>query len=135
MQQGLGLLLQTKQIKKIAGKTGKYDVYTRSDLLKRYDLTPLQLAQVATVMGCDFCEKTAGVGAKTVIKRVKEGAIKYTDEQIAAQKKFMDHTPVKYTYIDSTCTNDSLDELTTWLVTVQGFALAGVEKKLKPFRV
>lgn len=122
-----------KQVKKIAGKSGKYSMYDLNDVLKRYDITETQLAQVASVMGCDFCAKTPGVGAKTVIKKVKEGAIKYTDDQLAAQAKFLDRSSVEYTFHDPICTKQSLDELTEWLVTEQGFGRENVEKKLKTF--
>ena len=121
------------QIKKIAGKSGKYDVYVLADILKKYEITEQQFAEVASVMGCDFCDKTDGVGAKTVIRKVKEGRIKYTDEQVAAQKKFLDHTPVKYDYFNPTCTKRSLDELRKWLIEVQGFGEDGVDKKLRGF--
>jgi 5'-3' exonuclease len=120
-----------KQIKKIAGKTGKYDVYVLADILQKYEITEQQLAEVASVLGCDFCEKTPGVGAGTVVKKVKAGSITYTDEQKAAQKKFLDHTPVKYDYYDPKCTKKGLDELRDWLVKVQGFNQDRVEKMLK----
>jgi len=123
-----------KQIKKIAGKSGKYDVYVLADILKRYDITYQQYVEIASVLGCDFCEGVKGVGAKTVIRKVKSGEIKYTDEQIAAQKRFLDHTAVRYDYIDPVCTNASLDDLRKWLIEVQGFGADGVDKKLKAFR-
>jgi 5'-3' exonuclease len=123
-----------KQIKKISGKSGKYDIYVLKDILKKHDLTMRQLAEVASVLGCDFCEKTAGVGAGTVIRKVKAGMIKYTDEQLAAQRKFLDRTPVDYgKVIQPDCTKKSLDELKEWLVRVQGFGAIGVDKKLAPF--
>jgi hypothetical protein len=88
---------------------------------------------VSTALGCDFCEKTAGVGAGTVIKRVKEGKIDWTEEQKAAQKKFLDFTPIKYDYVEPECTNKTLDELRDWLVKEQGFRGDRVEKALKSF--
>lgn len=122
-----------KQIKKVAGKSGKYDVYVRADILKRYDLTEHQLAEVASVLGCDFCEKTPGVGAGTVVKKVKAGSITYTEEQVAAQKKLLDRKPVRYEFFNPECTAESLNELKEWLVKVQGFGRDGVDKKLAPF--
>lgn len=123
-----------KQIKKVAGKSGKYDVYVLKDILKRYKLTMREFAEVASVLGCDFCEKTPGVGAVTVIKRVKAGTIKFTEEQIAAQDKFLDRKDVDYGgVIQPECTKKGLDELREWLTRVQGFGEDGVDKKLAPF--
>lgn len=122
-----------KQIKKIAGRSGRYDVYSLADILQRYDITEQQLAEVASVLGCDFCAKTEGVGAKTVIRRVKEGEIEYTAEQRVAQRKFLDRRAVRYEFHDPKCTREGLRELRAWLIDVQGFKADGVDKKLAPF--
>jgi hypothetical protein len=121
-----------KQIKKVPGKAGRYDVYVRADILKGYALTERQLAEVATALGCDFSPKTAGVGAKTVVKKVKAGLIKFTPEQIAAQNKFLDRTPVQYEFISPLCTAEGLDELLEWLVKVQGFSADSMRRVLAP---
>jgi 5'-3' exonuclease len=124
-----------KQVKKIQGKPGKYDVYTLESCLKQHDITYKQFVEVATVLGCDFCTKTPGVGSATVIQKVKSGKIVFTDEQIEAQKRLMDHTAVKYEYFEPKCTNESLNELANWLVKKQGFNSERVAKTLKPFYV
>lgn len=122
-----------------AVKSGTYDVYILEDCMAQYKnkdgkpLTRQQMAQIASVLGCDFCEGTRGVGAKTVVKKVLDGTIQYTKEQIAAQEKFLDDTPIKYEHIEPNCSNESLDELKDWLVKVQGFKLERVIKMLKPF--
>lgn len=124
-----------KQIKKIAGKTGKYDLYVLADCLKQHDITYQQLVEISTVLGCDFCEKTSGIGPGTVVKKIKSHSVEYTAEQKAAQANFMDHRSVVYEYIEPTCTNESLDELKAWLIKIQGFRADRVEKTLNPFYV
>ena len=123
----------TKILKKVPKETGKYDLIELADCLEKHDLTYSQLVEVASVLGCDFCDKTPGVGAATVIKKIKDKKIQFTDKQKAAQDKFLDHTSVKYDYVEPKCTNETLDELCTWLIKVQGFNSERVKKVLKPF--
>lgn len=122
-----------KQYKKVKGKPGIYDVIIAADCLKQHKITYHQLVEVCTVLGCDDADKTPGVGPATAVKRVREGSLTFTAEQKAAQIKFEDRTPVRYEYIENTCTNATLDELSEWLIKMQGFKTDRVEKALKPF--
>lgn len=120
-------------LKKISGKSGRYDVYTLKACMKQHSLTYRQLVQVCVALGCDFADKVEGVGPKTVVNKVKQKLITWTPEQRAAIKKFMNRESVEYETIESECTDESLDELTEWLVTTQGFKRETVEKTLQPF--
>ncbi len=118
--------------KKAGGRSGIYDMYEIDDILKQNDITYEQFVDVCVVLGCDFAPGTRGIGAATVIRKVKAGTVALTEAQEAAKARFMDRTVVKYQYIENKMTTVSLDELTTWLVRVQGFNPERVEKILRP---
>lgn len=119
----------TRLVKKIAGVTGKYHEYVLEDCLKEHNLTQKELIQVATVLGCDFCDKTPGIGPGTVIKKFR--SIEYTDEQKAAQQRFT--TKPVYKYIEPKSSKESISELTEWLVVKQGFKRDRIDKMLSVF--
>lgn len=122
-----------KQYKKIVGESGKYNLYVLEDCLNEHKIEYEDMIKIATVLGCDLCDGTPRVGPKTVVAKVKDNKITYTETQIRAQKIFMDHTPKKYKLLTSECSNVGLDELCDWLVKKQGFKQDRIEKLLKPF--
>lgn len=116
--------------KKIPGQSGKYHKYTLSSCLKQHDLTMKQFIQVGITLGTDFAPKVKGIAAGTVIKKLKDDYIDFTDEQNDAlnlfQKKLTFEPEIKQTKR----TTKSLNKLKEWLVNEQGFSAENVEKKL-----
>lgn len=121
-------------LKKISKKSGKYDLYTLEDILKQEDITFDQLIEVGVCLGSDFADKVPRLGPKTVIKKVKDGNIEYTDKQKEAIEYFKKEVkdipaPVNKHTVMST---KSLDKLKKWLIEEQSFAADRMEKALTP---
>jgi 5'-3' exonuclease len=115
-------------------KPGQYDVYVLDDCLKQYNLTRQQLAEIATILGCDFAPKTDKVGAGTVIAKYRKG-IDLTDEQKKAVDVFMrDISNLEMQKFQPECSLESISKLQDWLVNQQGFKLDRVIKLLDPIR-
>jgi 5'-3' exonuclease len=130
----------TKILKKQRGKPGvkakpgQYDVYNLADCLKQYNLTRRQLAEVATILGCDFAPKTEKVGAGTVIAKYRKG-IELTDDQKKAVEVFMRDIPeAEIQSFKPDCSLESISKLQDWLVNQQGFKSDRVIKLLDPIR-
>lgn len=123
----------TAILKKIPKKSGKYDLYCLDDILKQKDITMDQLIEVGICLKCDFADKVVSVGPKTVIKKVKSGTIKYSDEQKTAIEYFKKDCAIPDPdNKGSTMTKKSLDTLKKWLTEEQSFATDRMEKALKP---
>jgi 5'-3' exonuclease len=69
-------------------KGGKLTLYSLDNILKKHEITLEQLIKAGVALGCDFAPKTPRVGVKTVIKKIKENKIEFTDEQKEAIKIF-----------------------------------------------
>lgn len=123
-------------IKKIPKQTGKYEKWDLQECLDEHKLTRNQFIEVGVALKCDFAPKVAGVGPKTVVKKVQSGTIAWTDAQkraieIFKQQPMKDHIPV---FTTNKCTTESLQELKNWLVKEQQFGEAGVDKQLAEFQ-
>jgi len=78
----------------------KYLQYVYKDIVDENDINHTQLVKVAMVLGCDFYKDNArpkstrlfhGIGAKTVIKRVKSPNMdeKFEDPEVKAAMKYV----------------------------------------------
>ena len=120
--------------KKISKQSGKYAVYTLEACLAEYKLTMKQFIQVAVALGTDFAPKVPRVGPKTVLKKVLAGTIEWTAEQNAAVDMFLASPAkmagIKYEVKKPKRTVESIAKLRAWLVDVQNFGAARLDKQL-----
>jgi flap endonuclease-1 len=111
------------------GKKPVYELYNLENLLIDFDLTQEQLIQIGVVLGCDFAEKTKGIGVKTVLRKAPD--VKLTPQQEIAKK-----------YFASSCAYDpdmvrredpNIPGLIEWLVKEKNFNEARISAMLKVF--
>jgi hypothetical protein len=80
------------------------------------------IRKISVILGTDVCDKTAGIGSKTVIKKYRN--IKLTKKQEQAIEFFETH-PTTPLYINNEnkqpFININLDELLLWLVNIKKF--------------
>jgi flap endonuclease-1 len=78
-----GNLLRPYQKPSSTGKSKRlvYQIYELHDILQETSLTYKQFLTLCVALGTDFNPKTAGVGEKTAIKKVKDDMIDLTDLQ------------------------------------------------------
>lgn len=120
-------------LKKIPKKTGKYDLYQLEEIIKSNDITLDQLIEIGVALGSDFAEKSDRIGPKTVIKKVKEKSIVFSDKQKIAIEYFKKEVNIpKPINTKSTMTKESLEILKKWLIDDQSFAKDRMESLLQP---
>ena len=125
----------TQMLKPIFRKGGKYEIFTREDCLKQHGLTQFEFVQTAIAMGTDFAPKVPRVGAKTVIKKIKEKKINWTEEQAEAMGVFIEKPLTKFDIPKKDkfkMTTTSVKKLIEWLVVKQGFKRDRLEKQMEP---
>jgi flap endonuclease-1 len=90
-----GNLLRPYQKPSATGKSKRtvYQIYELSDILQETGLTYEQFLTMSVAMGTDFCDKTAMVGPKTVISRVKDDRIIKSPEQQKVVDYFKSQPP------------------------------------------
>lgn len=109
-------------------KGSKYEEYTLKKVLKDAELTREQFVTCGVVLGCDFAEKTKGIGVKTVLKKGPD--VELTDEQLAAKEYFLSECPFDKKMIHRG--KKDLDKVVEWLVS-KNFSKERVEKLLVRF--
>jgi len=118
-----------RKARKKGSRKGTYEEYRLDDILDEYKLTKEQLVHLGVVLGCDFAQKTRGIGVKTIFKRGLD--VKLTEEQEIAKKYFLSKCPFKENMIVKLDPNKT--ELINWLVNDKCFNRARVEKILSDF--
>lgn len=104
---------------KDGNKTKKmYYVYELENLLQTHGLNKKQLAQAAIALGCDFVEKVKGVGPASVINKVLNKNIVFTEHQKEIITIFL--TPVVIPKIYKSETRD-IPGLIDWFVNAMQF--------------
>lgn len=102
----------------------KLVLYTREDLKKTTGLKDNQIVLLGLCLGTDFCDKTKGLGIKTVVKKCLN--VELTEEQKKAKTHFETiitwDKPVKY--------NSNYKELSNWLINKWDFSEDRVKKML-----
>jgi hypothetical protein len=99
------------------------------------------LIKAGVILGCDFAEKTAGVGPKTVIKKLPN--IKLSDRQIEAFNYFK--KPICKDALSAIALNcggdnpfgnpEKVRELFNWLNRVKGFNAGRLESRFRNAKV
>lgn len=119
----------TRRIKKKGSKKYTYEEYVLDDVMVDYELTREQLVHLGLVLGCDFADKTKGIGVGTILK--KGLGVKLTEEQQKAKEYFMSKCPYKTNQINKK--NIDKESLITWLIDKKNFNKDRVEKLLSVF--
>ena len=101
-------------------------VKEKNDDLAKYDID--LLIKCALIMGTDFCEKTPGIGPKTVFKKIEY--IDLTPEQEKAFIEFKKE-PDMSKVLKSTESASNKEDLINWLVNERQFDKARITKKLE----
>jgi 5'-3' exonuclease len=115
-------------MKKRVGETGKYDLYRLDIILEKTGLTREQFVRACVALGCDYDPGIRGVGPKTVVQKIKNEELKFTENQEAIISKFMimpTFTPVISRPIR---TPESIAKLRQWLIEEQGFGAERLDK-------
>lgn len=63
-----------------------FEEHVLSNILEKYNLTHEELIHLGVVMGCDFADKTKGIGQKTILTKGLQ--VELTEEQIIAKEYF-----------------------------------------------
>lgn len=118
-------------------KGGKYTKHTLTNILNKHGISMEQLIKVGVALGCDFAEKSKGIGVKTVIKKLKDDKVKFSNEQLEAIELFKQ--PVKNHHSDNSKELSKLDlqkglkSVYEWLVTDLEFNTNRVYKILQKY--
>lgn len=117
--------------------------YTLDSILSKYDIDMDIMRKIAVVMGCDHCEKTKGVGVKTIFKKIQN--IKLTEAQNAAVDVFTqiyDINKLNWHNVENDDnTNDQnvkkerLENLSEWLVEIRSFNKTRVSNQLAKLKI
>jgi len=78
-----GNLIRPYQKPSSTGKSKRlvYQVYELADILSELDMNYDKFLEVCVAMGTDFCDKTPGIGIKTVLDKVRAGKITLNSQQ------------------------------------------------------
>lgn len=106
-------------IKKIIKQSGKYELYSRNDILKTLDINEKELIEVAVALGTDFNFKNKLKGAgKRVVKMIKNNP-DWNEGQLNAIDIFKRADRVELPKIITP--KSDIEGLKKWLVESQGF--------------
>jgi 5'-3' exonuclease len=121
----------TKMYKKIPKQTGKYSEYELSTILEDNKIDMETFIQTGIALGTDFASKVPRVGPKTVLKKINDNKIQWSDEQKQAMDVFTKNIDreIPHEIIHKERTSESIDKLLNWLVDVQSFNRETLEKK------
>lgn len=109
----------TKLVRNVKIKTKKVlQVFELHNMLKDNKLTQDDLRTIGVIMGCDHCNKTRGIGPKTILKKFKD--VELTDEQKAAKEVFkrtVDVSKIKFNNAREEPISDAakMNKLLDWL--------------------
>jgi flap endonuclease-1 len=117
-------------------KKKEFYLYENDKILSDYELTMDELLDVCVIMGTDFCNKTPGIGPKTVLRKFRTTEL--TDEQKNAKKLFKKHTDLtKLKWQSDPLEGDEpfdnpikIKSLLEWLVLKKGFNRDRVKKQM-----
>jgi 5'-3' exonuclease len=114
------------------GTVVHYEEYKIQQILGIYNITYFDMVKIGVVLGCDFADKTKGVGIGTVLKKINN--ITLTEEQNIAYNHFISDCPFEK---EDICKTETLDVngLITWLVECKNFNEGRIKKMLIPFTV
>jgi flap endonuclease-1 len=78
-----GNLIRPYQKPSSTGKSKRlvYQIFELEDILSETELTYDKFLELCVAMGTDFCDKTAGVGAKTAIDKIKSDRLDLNPQQ------------------------------------------------------
>lgn len=117
-----------RKVKK--GTKIKYEEYRMQTILNETKLEHSDLVKAGVLMGNDFNEKTKGIGARTVLKKLN--STKLTKEQEIAYTYFMTKCPFDIKDIHRADKID-LQSLIKWMVNEKNFNEKRVLLAIKPF--
>lgn len=113
------------------------NLYELDKILKEKDITFDQFIDVCITMGTDFNEKVKGIGAKTVIKKIKDGKVAFDEKQKNARKIFTRDICPDLEFVNQGVENysdkDKIKKLIHWLIYEKGFSDDKLQKKFKIF--
>ena len=121
----------TKMYKKIPKQTGKYSEYELSKILEDNKIDMETFIQTGIALGTDFAPKVPRVGPKTVLKKIADSKIQWTNEQKHAVSVFTKNIDreIPHEVIHKERTPESIAKLINWLVDIQNFNRETLEKK------
>jgi flap endonuclease-1 len=114
----------------------EFHLYETDQILSDNNLTMDELLDICVIMGTDFCNKTPGIGPKTVLRKFRTTEL--TTEQKNAKKLFKKHsdlTKLKW-HADPLDGPEPFDDpvkinaLLNWLVNDKGFNRDRVKKQI-----
>ena len=118
-------------------KGGKYTLHTLDKILKTHNITLDELIKAGVSLGCDFAEKSKGIGIKTVIKKVKDDKIEYTEEQNKAIQFFKSSINLtgknNSTELGKLVLHQGLERVYKWLIDDMEFNTNRVHKILQKY--
>jgi flap endonuclease-1 len=114
----------------------EFHLYETDKILSDNEITMDELLDICVIMGTDFCNKTPGIGPKTVLRKFRTTEL--TDEQKNAKKLFKKHsdlTKLKWQAdpLDGPEPFDDsikINALLNWLVDDKGFNRDRVKKQM-----
>lgn len=133
------LLFGAKQM--IKNDKQKFYKYNLSQLLKDNKLDQDRLIKIGVILGCDFAEKTPGVGPKTVLK--KYATIEMSERQLEAVEYFKKpicpnalamtewHTTESGPFGDL----EKMQGLFQWMTVAKGFSISRTESRFKAAKI
>lgn len=122
----------SKIIKHRYKDSGKYDVYDREEILKRYDIDQDKLIKIGVALGTDFSAKVPGLGPVRVVKMVSSDAVDWTEAQKEAIAHFKTPFPVnEVPSVQKPFSKAGIGKLRDWLVDEQNFGAAALDKRLQ----
>lgn len=124
-----GAKSMTRCMKKKGSNKKIYQEFTLDNVLTDYDITRECLVHMGVVLGCDFAEKTRGIGVKTVLE--KGPLVDLTDEQTIAKKYFLSKCPWRADMINTSTIDEP--ELVKWLVGDKNFGKDRVLNMMKVY--
>jgi len=128
----------------------KYMIKNDKQKLYKYDLSQLlddakisqdDLIKIGVILGCDFAEKTAGIGPKSVIK--KFSTTELTSKQKDAYEYFKKPIcpnalkQLKWNSIDKSPFEDiqKINELFNWITNIKGFSVPRTQSRFNTAKI
>lgn len=119
----------TRKIKKKGTKKYVYEEYLLGDILNNHHLTMREFIHLGVVLGCDFAEKTKGIGPKTIFKKGPHTIL--TADQQKAFEYFLTPCPYKNDMIQKQ--KKDIPAVVAWLTADKNFNKKRVERLLSVF--
>jgi 5'-3' exonuclease len=115
--------------------------YELSTLLKDANINQNDLVKIGIILGCDFAEKTSGIGPKSVIKKFNN--VELTDKQKSAYEYFKKPIcpnslkQLKWNSFDNIpfTNQEKINELFEWIIQIKGFNRSRTETRFKNAKI